>query len=413
MKFLSELSSQKNKPRLTPHFKKSERTLLSVFMRLLELVPSIRGEFLADCGFGAGKTANYQSFMEVSYPSTKLPEGRPDGLIHCQRGSTNWSAFIEAKCDKSLIRPDQIQAYAELASSLDVDAVISISNEFAREPSELPYHVAQNKRKKREIYHFSWSDLRNRLELILHEGRLTELENGILEDCLSYFWGAASGVSAYDAMPQEWSDFVQSSGVGVGFNSKTLGITEIIHGWHQERRDLRSKLMKVALGPVRLAHPLGTKATFDEILVNDRKKLAESYELDADFRFKDSKSSLRVLCELQDRKTTISIDLALPSGKAAKGTISWLAKQLTDVPTPKTSLLFDWRGRGNQRGLLLQEFIANPEAALSESKDAPKKVTLIRQVHDVRRFKSRKFFVADLEATAISTLTDTIDAGLM
>lgn len=155
MKAVTELSSSENTPRLIPVSKQTERRLLSVFMALLDLIPSIRADFLAKCGFGAGKTSTMQSYMEVSYSSPRLADVRPDGLIACKRGNTTWGAFIEAKAEGKTIRPEQIQDYADLAASLDLDAIITISNEFAVSPSELPYHVAASKRRKREIYHFA------------------------------------------------------------------------------------------------------------------------------------------------------------------------------------------------------------------------------------------------------------------
>jgi len=254
MKCIDQLSNNLNRPRLTPSFKKTERTLLSVFMRTLELIPDLRAEFLSSCGYGAGKSSSYASYMEVNYPSAKYPDGRPDGLIACQYGKRLWSAFIEAKAEKSPIRSDQMQDYAELAAKLDVDALISLSNEFARTPSEPPYNIPIGKRRKREIYHFAWAELRTMLELQRLNGRLAPLEAAILDDCLDYFWSNVSGVLTYDMMPSEWPDFVQSAGVGVGFQTQTPGITEIVKGWQQERRDIRSKLIHETRTSVELRH---------------------------------------------------------------------------------------------------------------------------------------------------------------
>lgn len=101
MKSINELKGGANKPRLVPTFRQQERNLLSVFMTLLELVPHIRGEFLKLCEYSSGKTCNFQSHMEVSYNGPKMPDVRPDGLLACQRGTTEWAAFIEAKAGKA------------------------------------------------------------------------------------------------------------------------------------------------------------------------------------------------------------------------------------------------------------------------------------------------------------------------
>jgi len=231
MKCIEHMSSEANRPRLISKFRKTERTLLSVFMRALELIPSVRADFLKKCGYGAGLSSRFAAHMEVSYSSEKYPDGRPDGLMTCQYASRAWAAFIEAKADKFSIRTDQIEGYAELASMLGVNAVISISNEFARSPSEPPYHLSAGKRRGRDVFHFAWADIRTMFELHRFDGNLPALEAAILDDCLNYFRDSASGILTYDSMPSEWPKFVQSAGVGVGLPSKTPGITEIVRGW--------------------------------------------------------------------------------------------------------------------------------------------------------------------------------------
>jgi len=242
MKCLNELSPTCKKPNLMDKAKKPERTLLSVFMRLLELIPELRADFLSQCGYNSGRTCAYDSYMEVSFPSSRIPDHRPDGLITCKRGTSEWTAFIEAKAGKSEIRSEQIQDYAHLASLLDIDCIISISNEFARNASELPYHIAGNKRRKKEIRHFAWAELRAMIDRFADDPSLDVMSREVLQDAATFLWDVASGILTFDQMPKEWGEFVQSSGVGVGFSSKTPGITEIVHGWHQERRDLRSKV---------------------------------------------------------------------------------------------------------------------------------------------------------------------------
>lgn len=392
-------------------YKKPERTLLSVFMRLLELVPELLSEFLAECGYGSGKTCTYESFMEVMFPSSKIPDHRPDGLLTCKRGSSEWTAFVEAKAGKSEIRPEQIQDYAHLASLLDVDCIISISNEFARSPTELPYHVAANKRRKKDIRHFAWAELRAMVDRFERESDLSDLARSVLKDAAGFFWDQNSGIATFDQMPKEWGEFVQSSGVGVGFSSKTPGITEIVHGWHQERRDLRSKLAHQSARTVDLRHELGARAEIDTILSHDRKRLAESYELFAKYLFKESKLSFELLCELQDRKTTVSIDIPPPSDRGAKATTTWLVKQTEEFDAAKTDIVMSWKGgKGNERHASLEALRTDPDKLFDGFREAPKAIRLIRQVHDVRRFRSAKNFVTDLEALVLN-IAGELDRG--
>ncbi|WP_187292493.1 hypothetical protein [Octadecabacter antarcticus] len=348
--------------------------------------------------------------MEVTFRSSKTPDHRPDGLVACKRGTSEWTAFIEAKAGKSEIRSEQIQDYAHLASLLDVHCIISISNEFARSPTELPYHVAGNKRRKKEIRHFAWAELRASIDRFSGCNELPDLARNILSDAASFLWDPASGILTFDQMPQEWGEFVQSSGVGVGFSSKTPGITEIVHGWHQERRDLRSKLAHEACQAVELRHELGMRAEFDAILSHDRKRLAEKYELVASFVFKEPKLSLDVRCELQDRKSTVSVDIPVPADKGAKAATTWLTKQTEDFEATKTDVIMTWKGRGNGRHVTLETLRNDPDKLFEGMREAPKSIRLVRQIHDVRRFRSAKNFIVDLELLVLH-LTNELRRG--
>lgn len=418
MKAVEELSlssehTRRKKPCLIPVFKQTERRLLSVFMALLDLVPVIRSEFLAMCGYGAGKTSTVQSFMEVSYPSQRLADVRPDGLIACKRGSTVWSAFIEAKAENKPIRPDQIADYASLAASLDVDAIITISNEFAFSPTELPYHVAGSKRKKRDIYHFAWADIRTFLAGLSSSAELGDIERQVLSECLRYFWDTSSGISTYDAMPAKWPEFVQAAGVALGFGTKTQGITEIVHGWQQERRDLCSKLTYQTELNVELVHSAGVRASPDDRLAYDRKALADQYVLTANYSFRESKAQLTTVAELQSCRTNVTLQFLAPPEKKARAAVNWFLSKTEGAIWNAASVTFDWKGRGTKQAFNVESLRGYPYQAFEGQKDAPKCIRVMKSIHDVRRFKSRKKFIEDVEAATISMLDAAIEADLL
>ena len=96
----------------------------------------------------------------------------------------NGLLFVEAKAASS-IRSEQIIDYIELATTVGVDTIITISNEFARLPEELPYHIAGSKRRKFDIFHFAWADIRTFLALQINHQDLGEVEEKVLIECLS------------------------------------------------------------------------------------------------------------------------------------------------------------------------------------------------------------------------------------
>ncbi len=80
-----------------------------------------------------------------------------------------------------------------------------------------------------------------------------------------------------------------------------------------------------------------------------------------------------------------------------------MVAQLEALELTDAFVFFDWKGRGQVPAIPANELITNPEIAYEGQKDAPKSIQIIRDRHDVRRFKSRKLFVEDIEALTIST----------
>ncbi|WP_438728339.1 hypothetical protein ACR9YC_13020 [Parasphingorhabdus sp. DH2-15] len=403
MKCLDDLLSRNTKPNIVQNYKQPERKLLAVFMGLLEIIPEYRSAFLQRCDYGSGLTCSYYGMMEPRFHGSHLPEVRPDGLLTCKRGNTEWAAFIEAKSGTSDIRPEQIHSYAELAKALDIDTLISISNEFAVRADELPYHLSVRQRKGRRIYHFSWAELRTFTEIFYDQTPdLNDIARQIIRQSLNFFWDEKSGILTYDAMPVEWPDFVESASTSLGFSTKTRGITEIVHGWQQERRDLTAKIIFQSKNHVELRHMAGVRADADERVKFDRSELAENYKLHANFLFPDSKSCLYALADLKSCQISAAMEFTAPKGKKARAVITWMNKLLLDNSLSEMKVSFNWKGRGNEITLSVEDFLNEPELALSAEKDAPKNIRFIYEVHNVRRFKSRKLFIEDLEKTVLT-----------
>ena len=411
MEFLNELSETVAKPKLIPMQKQPERRLLSVFMSLVELSSEVRGQFFDMCGYGAGRTCSLQSYMEVSYNKSKYSDVRPDGLVFAKRGSNTWSAFIEAKARTSKIRPEQIIDYIDLAASVDVDAVISISNEFARSPEELPYTIPLGKMKKRSVYHFAWADIRTFLERVKHQANLEALEAAVLDQCLEFFWHDDSGVSTFDKMPQDWPKFVDSARTGVGFSTKTPGITEIVHAWQQERRDLCSKLSHTTKQSVELRHSAGVRSTPDQRLKEDRARLANQYELEARYYFKETKSELVVTADLVNRKITFSLSISAPENKKAKASITWLTETASGLSVSPLDIVVTWKGRGQVSSFALDDLRSEPEAAWAGQKERPRGIQIITSLQSAADFRSAKKFIASLEGRAGELVSDGSAAG--
>lgn len=411
MKFLEAFETQKTRPKLIPNFKQTERRLLSVFLALLSISATVRSRFLKSCGYNSGLTCKYNAAMEVTFKGSQMPEVRPDGLIHCQKGQTNWSAFVEAKSEGNLIRSDQITSYLELAKLTGCDNVITISNEYARVPSEPPYHVDPKKSRSIGVHHFAWAEIRTTLELLRADVDLPEVERAVLEECLEYFWDEKSGIQTYNLMPEVWPAFVEASSTALGFNTNIRGLADVVYGWQQERRDLSSKLTRLWGRPVELRHKAGVRSSDEERSKVDRQDLASDYTMSAHYYFKDARSGLEVLLDLRACRMSAALDIPVPDGKGAKACVTWLERTLSDTPSTDSSVCFDWPGRGGDIHMSTEKFSEEPEIAYQGQKNPPKSMKLVVSRHGVRDFKSRKKIILNVEQMVLDLAGYGIQVG--
>ena len=145
--------------RLTPIVsgsKKGERAtccLLSTFM----VAPEFAKQVLSEAGAPVGKQLHVECYTKVIFKSgNKSNNSRPDGFIVVNFGSEQWMALVESKIGNSQLSSEQIEGYLDLARMHGINAVITISNQFATPATHHPVEVNKNKLRSVQLYHFSW-----------------------------------------------------------------------------------------------------------------------------------------------------------------------------------------------------------------------------------------------------------------
>jgi len=384
---------------LIPSFKQTERRLLSIFMRVLDIVPEFRGHILEIVGYRGGKTCAYRSFMEPTFDLLHAPSLRPDGLLTCKRGAKEWAALIEAKAEKNNIRPEQIEAYTGLAKELDVDSVITISNQFASAKGELPYTLLVSKRKGRNVYHLSWSRLAAEMSMFLEtKNDLHHAEEMILQEAIRYFSADKSGVSTFDAMSQSWKNFVESANTVIGFNTTTPGVVDIVRDWQQERRDLCIKLNQQIGGGVESWFPAKHRKDLVARKKHVRETLTANYRLDATYYLKNPKTKLKVVADLRARSQTFVYEFHPPSEKGVRAFSTWLGKLISSQPERSFKVLMNWPGREQDTVFSADDIVNHPEICVTDKKHPPNSLAFITSKHEARRFTSSKRFIEDVES---------------
>ena len=222
--------------------RREERTL-SILLAVLQQVPHLYREILAGIDVRTGKRTRVSSFTEIGLVTDTEKSGRPDGFLLVETGRSRWSALIEAKVGRSPLDPDQVERYLKLARDNEIDAVITISNDFVARPAYSP--VAGSIPRLRQLtgkvslYHWSWAYLATCCEVLAYQGVQESPEQDFLVKQLSdYLAHPSTGVERFTQMGAEWRNIVQLISSGAPLVRNTPGVEDVVASWFAEERDL-------------------------------------------------------------------------------------------------------------------------------------------------------------------------------
>jgi hypothetical protein len=161
--------------------KKEERATSSLLASFM-VVPEFTREVLSDAGAPVGKRIKIVCYTEVTFKNNEKTKGpRPDGLVIITSGSKQWTALIESKIGNADLTTEQVEEYLDLAKSHRINALITISNQFATTPSHHPVKVSKNKLRSVELYHFSWLSLKSKAVLLTSNKSVDDPEQAYIK----------------------------------------------------------------------------------------------------------------------------------------------------------------------------------------------------------------------------------------
>ena len=130
-----------------------ERNAASALLAVLSAVDEFGRSLLKPLGAPAGKI---EAFVEVPFKLESGQAVRPDGLIGVTRAGRTWWCLVECKVADQRLTAEQMEMYLDLARANSIDAVLSISNQYASKSSDYPIELDRKKLRKTAIHHWSW-----------------------------------------------------------------------------------------------------------------------------------------------------------------------------------------------------------------------------------------------------------------
>lgn len=378
--------------------KKEERATSSLLASFM-VVPAFAREVLSEAGAPVGKRLKIICYTEVTVKtSEKRKSPRPDGLIIITNGSKKWTAFVESKIGNSQLTKKQIEEYLDLARKYGINALITISNQFATTSTHHPVNVSKNKLRSVELYHFSWLSLKSKAVLLTANKKIDDPEQAyILSELVRYLDHDSSGVASLTKMPSNWKDICNSIQQGTTINKNSESVEQSVSGWHQLLRHLALNLSMSIGQPVKIALSRAREKNAELNFMEDCEHLSRESCLCAEFDIPNAASRLHFTADYLRRTINISMKLEAPKDKSrATASINWITRQLKDQDLDDVSVRAYWPRRTPMTAASLAEVKENPSTIIPPGvSDLPRFLEIIRVVDLAVRFKGTKTFVED------------------
>ncbi|MEO9963904.1 MAG: hypothetical protein ABJ388_01115 [Alphaproteobacteria bacterium] len=380
-----------------------EQRASSILLSVLSAVPPLANTVLSPLGQKIGTRTSVDTFTEIVFKSdpSSPRRDRPDGLIVVSTGHRKWSCLVEAKIGKNDLQPEQIERYLKIARENGIDAVLTISNEFAALPTHHPLAVQKSLLRKVGLFHISWSGVLTDALLLHEQAAIKDPEQAfLLREFIRFFSHDSAGVTGFTSMPKEWSTAVAQ--VQAGGKIIRPDAAEIVKAWHQQIRDLSLIMSRIISCKVGVRLPRSHVSDPDKRMSDEVHELCGRGILLADLEIPNTASPLMISADVNTRSIRISMSVDAPRDKARNSSrINWLLRQLREVEIPDVYISAVWASRAANTVLSLSEVRKDQkkiENGASNSDIRAFEITLTS--NSARRFTGTRTFIEELEFLA-------------
>lgn len=366
-----------------------EARAASILLATLSAVRPFREAMLDSIGLRSGKRATLGGYTEVVF--AKDPAGgksRPDGLLILDTGGGKTSsALVEAKIGKAELEPEQVERYLALAKASGIDAVITISNQFATLPTHSPVKVSKAAVKGVALYHWSWVFAWTQAKLLLTENVFDNpAEKYILTEMVRYFGHPNIGMSRFDRMNADWKDLVAKIQAGAVLPKTDASVEASVSSWHQEVRDLCLLMTRKLNAPVQAYISKPHRDDPELRMRDDCEHLVKNHKLYARLDIPDAAAPLEVVADLVRRSVCIYMSVTAPKDK-----------KKTSAPE-NVYIRASWPGRAPITQALLKDLREDPALIEGGNKTLAPVAFEVMLVHDMAaKFSGAKTFIEQLE----------------
>ena len=378
-----------------------EQKAVSILLSVMAAVPVYAHSILLTLGQRIGNRTQVDTFTEIVFKteSKETSKDRPDGLIKVSTGrGRSWSCLIEAKIGKSELGYDQVDRYIRLAKENCVDAVLTISNQFAANPTHHPLGKSVKRPKTVELYHVSWGFLLTEA-IRLHEQTVVEdpEQAFLIRELVRFLSHPSAGVSGFTSMPSEWSATVDK--IQAGGRILKGDALVVVGAWHQELRDLSLQLTQLVRYRVETFLARKHLADPELRLSDDADTLISDGVLKANLVVPNAASQIHITADLKTRVLRVSMMIDAPRDKARNSSrLNWFLRQIKNTQREDIYISAIWASRAASTMYSLEEWRDDPKSIDSSANSSEIRAFEIRLVStNSKRFAGVRTFIDELE----------------
>lgn len=311
-----------------------EQRATSAFLAVLSIVRTLSIDLLTPLGASRAGAAHVTTYVEPPFKLADKTTSRPDGLIEVRYGNQKpWTALVEVKTGNAELAADQVNRYIEIARDQGYQAVITISNEIAPSEGQHPTQGLKVRKGSRvEVHHFSWTRIANIASRIKARTRESDPEQAwLLDELLRYLEHASSGAVELDDMGPEWVEARELARTGMLQRSEPQA-TDVAQRWDQF---LTYAALRLGMRVNADVQERLTRAEQEDVNLRTKRfvnELCDTGALTGELIVPKSIGDVSICVDLRARLSAVSTTFRAPDDKRARGSVSWLVRQLSEAP---------------------------------------------------------------------------------
>ena len=399
-KYLEGFISHGTPASLFPLLKPSNREGIatSILLSVFKMVPELFNELISDAGVRIGKHTQIDVFSEVKLANSQsLSRNRPDGFIYIKNRKV-WTALVEAKVDGNQLNKEQIARYLQAAKENNINALITISDEFTSRVEQIPVEISGRGLDKIKRYHLSWRLISTAAMLLPNKNQIDDKEKSFLIDDLRHY--LSNKGKNFSRMPREWKDLCGDVSRRNKLYADERKVSAVASAFVQEFSEIALNLTEHLLVDCTVNLPKNFTSNRQAWQDSIATSICKKHSVHCSFNIPNAANSLDIEINLFAKTISVGMEMIPPETHITNvRKVSWLMGQLQNKEAQSSFVKVKWKSRASD----LSVPMATLHSKYFQNRDKNSVISILTPMMQLspRGFDNPKNFIEALEKLVI------------